>query len=159
MRQLREYRIAGDDAIAVHVADLGMACCAVEFGAAVARGLLIPADESAAAPRQHVLVVSGTVTDALASGIAEAWAQVSEATGTPAAVVAFGACTATGGPYWDSYSVTKGIDQIVPVDSYVPGCPPRPEALIDALRHALRHGSATPTPGASPMAAWIDRGA
>ena len=112
--------------------DLGLACCAVEFvAAAVEPGAF--ADLGAAVPSladANVLVVSGTVTDVSAPAVVAAYERLAE----PRYVISFGACANTGGPYWDSYSVTKGIDQLLPVDVYVPGCPPRPDTLLQALR-------------------------
>ena len=77
--------------------------------------------------------MSGTVTDVLAPAVRALWASLPG----PTYVLSFGACSNSGGPYWDSYSVTNGVDQLIPVDVYVPGCPPRPEALLDGLRVLL----------------------
>ena len=113
------------------VHDLGLACCALEYAAATLRpdlpaelDLLSPGPEEA-----DVRVVSGTVTDALAPAVLAIWNRLPE----PRHVLSFGSCANSGGPYWDSYCVTKGVDQLLPVDVYVPGCPPRPEALLAGL--------------------------
>ncbi len=117
------------------VFNLGLACCAVEFAAASMTSLAgvaaDPGDRQGRADREaDVMVVSGTVTDKLAPAVAAMFEQLPE----PRYVLSFGACAACGGPYWDSYSVTKGVDQLIPVDVYVPGCPPRPEALVQGLQ-------------------------
>jgi NADH-quinone oxidoreductase subunit B len=113
------------------VHDLGLACCALEYAAATLRPDL-PAELDLLAPgpeEADVLVVSGTVTDALAPAVLAIWNRLPE----PRHVLSFGSCANSGGPYWDSYCVTKGVDQLLPVDVYVPGCPPRPEALLAGL--------------------------
>jgi NADH-quinone oxidoreductase subunit B len=105
--------------------DVGLACCAVEVVAAALRAEAVETEH-----RPDVLVVAGTLTDKMAPGIKRLYDSLPD----PKYVVSFGACSNSGGPYWDSYSVTKGVDQLIPVDVYVPGCPPRPEALLDGLR-------------------------
>ncbi|MEI2766301.1 MAG: NADH-quinone oxidoreductase subunit NuoB [Dermatophilaceae bacterium] len=117
----------------LHVLDLPLACCAVEYVAAGVQSTAMTTlgvEPFTDDPREaDVLVVSGTLTDAMAPAVRAAY----DAMSPPRWVVSFGACANSGGPYWDSYSVTKGVDQIVPVDVYVPGCPPRPEALMDGI--------------------------
>ena len=113
----------------VRVFDAGLACCAVEVSAALRRcGAQLPGDAAV-----NVLVVAGTVTDKLAPLVLAAYQDLP----APRRVLSFGACSNSGGPYWDSYCVTKGADQLIPVDVYVPGCPPRPEALVHGLRLLL----------------------
>jgi NADH-quinone oxidoreductase subunit B len=133
-----EAGLGGGLGISLRVFDAGLACCAVEVSAALRRfAELLP--PQAPAP-VHVLVVAGTVTDKLAPLVRDAYDDLPE----PRRVLSFGACSNSGGPYWDSYSVTKGADQIIPVDVYVPGCPPRPEALLHGLRLLLEACEAAP---------------
>ena len=124
----RDLRLAADPGVAVSVLSLGLACCAVEVDAALGAGILVASD-GASADAFRVLVVAGTETTPLVPVVEAALGQ------RPAvdAVLAFGACASTGGPYWDAPTVINGVDHIVPVQQYVPGCPPRPEALRDAL--------------------------
>ena len=111
----------------------GLACCAIEMMAASASNFdmmrfgVIPR----ATPRQcDVMIVSGTVTLKMASRIKRLYDQMPE----PRYVISMGSCSNCGGPYWEhGYHVLKGVDRMIPVDVYVPGCPPRPEALLEGL--------------------------
>lgn len=114
------------------VTELNLACCAVEAAEGVdlwrsSRELSAPAESNEA--DLNVLVVAGTVTKTNADLVRRTYEQLAE----PRAVVAFGVCTISGGPYWDSYSVVPGISDLVPVDLVVPGCPPQPDDVALAL--------------------------
>ncbi|MDE1869614.1 MAG: NADH-quinone oxidoreductase subunit NuoB [Candidatus Micrarchaeota archaeon] len=111
----------------------GLACCAMElldFGSArvdAERGgyLLFRGT-----PRQtDVMIVAGWVTKAMIPEIKRLYEQMAE----PRYVIAYGECATCGGPWWESYNIITGIDQVLPVDVYVAGCPPRPENLFGAL--------------------------
>ena len=120
----------GDSSL--HVLDVALACCSLEFDAAAPAGARAGTSEPSADARTAV-IVSGTVTDRLAPAVASMIDAVRARQTVPPVVVAYGVCACSGGPYWDSYAVTKGVDALVPVDVYVPGCPPTPAALREVL--------------------------
>jgi len=113
----------------------GLACCAIEMMATAAshydldRFGIIPRPS----PRHcDVIIISGTVTLKMATRVKKLYDQMPE----PKYVISMGSCSNTGGPYWEhGYHVLKGVDRIIPVDIYIPGCPPRPEALLEGLIH------------------------
>ena len=113
--------------------NFGLACCAIEMIAAcMSRWDLsrFGAEVFRPSPRQaDLMIVAGTVTKKMAPQVVRLYNQMGE----PKYVIAMGACAISGGPFKQGYNVLKGIDRYIPVDVHIPGCPPRPEALIHAF--------------------------
>jgi len=111
----------------------GLACCAMEMMQAM--GTRFDLDRFGVVPRAtprqaDLIIVAGRCTIKMAPVVRRLWEQMPE----PKYVISMGSCATCGGPfYYDNYSILKGIDTVIPVDVYVPGCPPRPEALIEGV--------------------------
>ena len=142
----RETAVAGAKKA---LATLAIKCCAIEMAAAATPrfdgdrfGVLFRSS-----PRQSdVLLVNGPISKKFADKIVRLWEQMPE----PKYCIAMGECAISGGPYFQSYNILEGVDTVIPVDVYIPGCPPRPEALIDGfglLREKIIRIGAAPSSG------------
>ena len=129
------WRLASRPDARVEIVGAGLACCALEVEAAAAQGLLLTEDGNDRVDGPTVLVVAGTVTKALVPAVLRRHAELSRH--GEVRVMSFGACSTSGGPYWDAPSVLTGIGSVLEVESYVPGCPPRPQALAAELERIV----------------------
>lgn len=133
----------------------GLACCAIEMMHTFASGydldrfgVLVRAS-----PRQSdLMIISGTVTFKMADRVRQLYEQMPE----PRYVISMGSCANCGGPYWEhGYHVVKGVDRIIPVDVYVQGCPPRPEALITGILELQKQIQAAKTEKPTRLLQWL----
>ena len=136
----------------------GLACCSIEMMATAASRFDLARfgyEVFRPCPRQaDLLIVAGTLTWKMADPIVRLYEEMPE----PKYVIAMGACAIAGGPFADSYSVVSGVDELLPVDVYIPGCPPRPEALIDGMLK-LREKILHPERVAAERAYWAEQAA
>ncbi len=111
----------------------GLACCAIEMIATAAGRFDLSRfgmEIMRASPRQaDLMMITGTVTKKMAPQVVRIYNQMAE----PKYVLAMGACAISGGPFKEGYNVVSGVDKLIPVDVYIPGCPPRPEALLHGI--------------------------
>ena len=128
----------------------GLACCAIEMIAASAARFDIArfgAEVFRPSPRQSdLMIVAGTVTLKMAPVLKRIWEQMPD----PKFVVAVGSCATSGGAFQGCYNVVGHVDEVIPVNAYIPGCPPRPEAIIDGVVKLL---SSLQAPAPAPVAA------
>ena len=135
----------------------GLACCAIEMIATAASRFDLArfgAEVFRPSPRQaDLIIVSGTVTKKMAPQVVRLYNQMPE----PKYVITMGACSISGGPFKQGYNVLKGFDRYIPVDVHIPGCPPRPEALLNAIMHLQRKIDRQTTLSTSEKPRWYDK--